>query len=154
MASVRPATEAVEPVAERRQRVGDVAPLDPREHAPELVVRREIEGRCLDRVGHDRLDEVRHLELPAPLGVGVRLVCERGDEGGHRLAIAVQEPEDARLAAGLERLAERLVLLEPRGPGPDRDGRDQEARRILGGTLIALGDGFAGGETRRIGVGR
>ena len=58
------------------------------------------------------------------------------------------------VAAGLERLAERLVLLEPRDHGPDGDGRDQGRRRIVGGTLVALGDGLAGSETGRIGVGR
>ena len=39
-------------------------------------------------------------------------------------------------------------------PASTGTGGTQEARRILGRTLITLGDGFAGGEAGRIGVGR
>ncbi len=79
---------------------------------------------------------------------------ERRDQADHRLPVATQQPEDAGLAAGIERLAEHLVLVEARASARrDRDGRDEEGRRILGRALVALGDGLAGGETGRIGVG-
>jgi hypothetical protein len=69
----------------------------------------------------------------------------------------MEHPEDPRGTAGLERQAERLVLVQSghrRRLGPDgsRRRRWQRGSRCRG-SFVALGDGLAGRQARRIGVG-
>ena len=66
-ALVDEAAEAVEPVAERGQGLGDLAILRCGEGAPERVVGRELERRRLDGDRDDRVDEPADVELPAAL---------------------------------------------------------------------------------------
>ena len=154
--TIEPPAQAVEPEAERRQGLGDVAVLRPRERSPEGVAVGELEVARLDRVGHDRLDQPGQQELPASTRLGI-VAGQAGHDGRHRRAIAVEHPEDPRGAAGLERQAERLVLVQPRhrrrlGPGGSRRRRRQRGSRCRG-SFVALGDGLAGGQAGGIGVG-
>ena len=98
----------------------------PRERSPPDVAVGELEVARLDRVGHDRLDQPGQQELPASTRLGI-VAGQAGHHGRHRRAIAVEHPEDPRGAAGLERQAERLVLVQPGhrrrlGPRAGADG--------------------------------
>ena len=66
-----------------------------------------------------------HLELPAPARLGV-VAGERRDQRRHRLAIAAQQPEDARCPAALE--GERRASR----PRSSRGGRARSARPARG----------------------
>ena len=87
---------------------------DPRERSPEGVVRRGTRGA-------DASIASATIASTSP----VSRSCQRRRASGssparlatsvdHRLAVAAQQPEDPRRTAGLERQAERLVLVEPR----------------------------------------
>ena len=116
----------------------------------------ELEVARLDRVGHDRLDQPGQQELPASTRLGI-VAGQAGHHGRHRRAIAVKHPEDPRGTAGLERQAERLVLVQPGhrrrlGPGRSRWSRRERGSRCHR-SFVALGDDLAGGQAGGIGVG-
>ena len=100
----------------------------------------ELQRRCLDRVGDDRLDETGHQELPAPPRPGI-VVGQGRHEARHRLPVAAQEPEDPGCDAGLQGEVEPLVLVEPGALRLIAGRGDRSRGGLIGrGLLIALGD--------------